>query len=56
MGTFEGSLAETAGFPGIRLQCQRPGFHPWVGKMPWRKELTTHSNTVAWENPMDRGA
>ena len=30
------------GFPGgsdskrIHLQCGRPGFDPWVGKMPWR--------------------
>ena len=22
----------------IFLQCRRPGFHPWVGKMPWRRE------------------
>ena len=22
----------------IRLQCGRPGFHPWVGKIPWRRE------------------
>ena len=22
----------------IRLQCRRPGFHPWVGKIPWRQE------------------
>ena len=21
----------------ICLQCGRPGFHPWVGKMPWRR-------------------
>ena len=21
----------------ICLQCRRPGFHPWVGKIPWRK-------------------
>ena len=20
------------------LQCRRPGFSPWVGKMPWRRE------------------
>ena len=20
------------------LQCRRPGFNPWVGKMPWRRE------------------
>ena len=22
----------------IRLQCRRPGFDPWVGKMPWRRK------------------
>ena len=22
----------------IRLQCGRPGFNPWVGKTPWRRE------------------
>ena len=22
----------------IRLQCGRPGFNPWVGKIPWRRE------------------
>ena len=22
----------------IHLQCGRPGFDPWVGKLPWRKE------------------
>ena len=22
----------------IRLQCRRPGFDPWVGKMPWRRD------------------
>ena len=20
------------------LQCERPGFDPWVGKIPWRRE------------------
>ena len=32
-------------FPGssdgkkkICLQCRRPEFNPWVGKIPWRKE------------------
>ncbi|KAB0340862.1 hypothetical protein FD755_024664, partial [Muntiacus reevesi] len=24
--------------PGTRLQCRRPGFDPWVGKIPWRRE------------------
>ena len=22
----------------IRLQCRRPGFDPWVGKIPWRRQ------------------
>ena len=22
----------------IRLQCRRPGFDPWIGKIPWRRE------------------
>ena len=22
----------------IHLQCRRPGFNPWVGKIPWRRE------------------
>ena len=22
----------------IHLQCRRPGFNPWVGKTPWRRE------------------
>ena len=22
----------------IRLRCGRPQFHPWVGKIPWRRE------------------
>ena len=22
----------------IHLQCWRPGFDPWVGKIPWRRE------------------
>ena len=34
------------GFPGlwwfrrlsVYLQCRRPGFDPWVGKIPWRKK------------------
>ena len=31
-------------FPGgsdgkrIRLQCERPGFDPWIGKVLWRRE------------------
>ena len=22
----------------ICLQCRRPGFNPWIGKIPWRRE------------------
>ena len=22
----------------FRLQCRRPRFHPWVEKIPWRRE------------------
>ena len=21
------------------MQCQKPGFDPWVGKIPWRREM-----------------
>ena len=36
-------FSSTRGFPGglvgkrICLQCGRPGFDPWVGKIPWRR-------------------
>ena len=23
---------------GVCLQCKRPGFNPWVGKIPWRRK------------------
>ena len=23
----------------MHLQCRRPGFDPWVGKIPWRREI-----------------
>jgi len=28
---------ETAQMVKICLQCWRPGFDPWVGKIPWRR-------------------
>ena len=53
---------EILGFPGgsdswerMCLQCGRPGFHPWVGKMPWRRERLP-TLVFCLENPMDRGA
>ena len=32
----------------ICLQCGRPSFDPWVGKMPWRRGIATHSSILAW--------
>ena len=31
---------------GIHLQCGRPGFYPWVGKILWRRERL--STPVVW--------
>ena len=33
------------------LQCRRPGFNPWVGKIPWRRKMATHSSILAWKIP-----
>ena len=38
----------------IRLQCGRPGFHPWVGKISLEEGMTTHSSILAWRISMDR--
>ena len=38
--------------PAIR----EPGFNPRVGKIPRRKGMATHSTTLAWRIPMDKGA
>ena len=27
---------------------RRPGFDSWVGKIPWRREMATHSSFLAW--------
>ena len=35
-------------FWGLWL-CGRPGFHPWFGKIPWRRKW--HSSTLAWKVP-----
>ena len=39
----------------ICLQCRRPGFNPWVGKIPWRREWQPTPDSCL-ENSMDRGA
>ena len=38
----------------ICLQCRRPGFHPWIGKVPWRRGHPLQYSCL--ENSMDRGA
>ena len=36
--------------------AMRPGFRPWVGQIPWREVMTTHSSILAWRIPRDGGA
>ena len=36
------------------LQCRRPGFDPWVGKIPWRRKWQS-TPVSCLKNPMDRG-
>ena len=35
----------------ICLQCKRPGFDSWIGKIPWRREWATHSSILTWRIP-----
>ena len=48
---------EPSCFPGgsdgkkVCLQCMRPGFSPWVGKIPLEREMAPHSSTLAWKIP-----
>ena len=35
----------------IHLQCGRPGFDPWVGKIPLEEGKATHSSILAWRIP-----
>ena len=37
------------------LQCRRPGFNPWVCKIPWRRKWQP-TPVFCLENSMDRGA
>ena len=35
-------------------QCRRYGilgFDPWIRKIPWRREMATHSSVLAWKIP-----
>ena len=33
----------------ICLQCRRPGFSPWVGKIPWRREWLPTAESLPGE-------
>ena len=33
-------------------QYRRLGFDPWVGKIPWIKEMETPSSILAWKIPI----
>ena len=35
----------------IGLQCGTPGFDPWVGKIPQRREWQPYSSILAWRIP-----
>ena len=35
----------------IHQQCRRYGFDPWVGRIPWEKNLATHLSILAWKIP-----
>ena len=45
------------GFPGgsdgeeSTLQCGRPRFNPWVGKIPLEEGMAAHSSILAWRTP-----
>ena len=32
-------------------QYRRPGFNPWVGKIPLEKEMPTHTSILVWRIP-----
>ena len=36
-------------------QCRRRRCDPWIRKIPWRREMLTHSSFLAWKNSMDKG-
>ena len=47
------SLIAQLVFQRIRLQRRRPGFNPWVGKVPWSKGNSYPLQYSGLENSMD---
>ena len=35
----------------VKSRCKRCRFDPWVGKIPWREGMATHSSILAWRIP-----
>ena len=44
------------GYTQQRRRCKRHRFDSWVGKMPWKKEMATHSSILVWKILENRGA
>ena len=35
----------------VQDTLERARFDPWVRKIPWRREMVTHSSILAWRIP-----
>ena len=51
--TADSLVAQTVKKPPAVLETW---VDPWVGKIPWRKDMATHSSILVWRISMDRGA
>ena len=34
--------------PSVCLQCRRPGFNPWAGKIPWKRKCSILGWRILW--------
>ena len=50
MGPSQTALVGKNLFANAR-DVKRHGFDPWVGKIPWRRGMATHSSILAWKIP-----
>ena len=37
--------------PSANVGDMRCRFDPWIRKIPWREDMTTHSSILAWRIP-----
>ena len=44
-------IAQQVRNPPATEEIQESSFDPWVGKIPWRRKMATHSSTCAWTIP-----